>query len=183
VVLVPAVVCGLWAFVLEPQSLTTRHHRLVISHWSPEFAGLRVAVLAERHVGSPFNGLGKLQKIVDATNGLTPDLILIPGDLVIHGVPGGTFVTPEDTAAGRFSLLIAGHTHGGQVRVPLLGRPIVPWKYGQRFAHGHVVEGGRHVFVSPVRFGVPPEVTLLELHASNESGQHAERRRAGPAGK
>jgi hypothetical protein len=106
-------------------------------------------------------------------------------------VPGGTFVTPEDTAAGRFSLLIAGHTHGGQVRVPLLGRPIVPSKYGQRFAHGHVVEGGRHVFVSPglgtsilpVRFGVPPEVTLLELHASNESGQHAERRRAGPAGK
>jgi hypothetical protein len=35
------------------------------------------------------------------------------------------------------------------VRVPLLGRPIVPSKYGQRFAHGHVVEGGRHVFVSP----------------------------------
>jgi predicted MPP superfamily phosphohydrolase len=46
------------------------------------------------------------------------------------------------TLSGRFSLLIAGHTHGGQVRVPLLGRPIVPSTYGQRFAFGHVVEGG-----------------------------------------
>ena len=76
------------------------------------------------------------------------------------------------TLSGRFSLLIAGHTHGGQVRVPLLGRPIVPSTYGQRFAFGHVVEGGRHMFVSPglgtsilpVRLRVPPEITLLELH-------------------
>jgi predicted MPP superfamily phosphohydrolase len=56
--------------------------------------------------------------------------------------------------------------------VPLLGRPIVPSTYGQRFAFGHVVEGGRHMFVSPglgtsilpVRFRVPPEITLLELY-------------------
>jgi predicted MPP superfamily phosphohydrolase len=72
---------------------------------------------------------------------------------------------------GRFSLLIAGHTHGGQVHLPLLGRPIVPSKYGERFAIGHVVEDGRHLFVSPglgtsilpVRFRVPPEITVLEL--------------------
>jgi predicted MPP superfamily phosphohydrolase len=71
-----------------------------------------------------------------------------------------------------FSLLIAGHTHGGQVRLPLLGRPVTFSKYGQRYAFGHVVEGERHLFVSPglgtsilpVRFGVPPEVTVLELH-------------------
>ena len=76
------------------------------------------------------------------------------------------------SVSDRFSLLIAGQTHGGQVRVPLVGRPIVPSKYGQRFAFGHVVEGRRHMFVSPglgtsilpVRFGVPPEVTVLELH-------------------
>jgi len=73
----------------------------------------------------------------------------------------------------RFDLLIAGHTHGGQVHLPLLGRPIVPSQYGQRFAYGHIVEGGRHLFVSsglgtsilPVRFRVPPEVALLELNA------------------
>src|SRR5207342_2035864 len=53
------------------------------------------------------------------------------------------------TISDRFSLLIAGHTHGGQVQLPLLGRPIVPSKYGQRFAYGHVIEDRRHLFVSP----------------------------------
>ncbi len=199
--------------------MTTQQHKLLIPNWSPELSGLRVAVLADLHVGSPFNGISKLHRIVELTNRLTPDLIVIPGDLVIHRVLGGSFVTPEDTAAvlarlsapqgvwaslgnhdwwfdarrtiaalerqkiavledtavriqrgnahfwlvgisdfwegphvthnpdvfpsvsDRFSLLIAGHTHGGQVHVPLLGRPIVPSKYGQRFAFGHVVEG------------------------------------------
>ena len=71
----------------------------------------------------------------------------------------------------RVSLTIAGHTHGGQVNLPLLGPPIIPSRYGQRFAYGHIVEGGRHLFVSsgvgtsiiPVRFRVPPEIVLLTL--------------------
>jgi predicted MPP superfamily phosphohydrolase len=71
----------------------------------------------------------------------------------------------------RVALTIAGHTHGGQVRLPLVGPPIVPSRFGQRFAAGHIVEGGRHLFVAtgvgtsiiPVRFRVPPAVTILEL--------------------
>jgi predicted MPP superfamily phosphohydrolase len=77
------------------------------------------------------------------------------------------FVRVPDSA----SLTLAGHTHGGQVRLPLLGRPVIPSRYGQRFAAGHVVEDGRHLFVTtgvgtsvfPVRFGVPPEVAILNL--------------------
>lgn len=73
---------------------------------------------------------------------------------------------------GRASLTLAGHTHGGQVRLPLLGRPVIPSDYGQRYAAGHIVEGGRHLFVTtgvgtsiiPVRFGVPPEIALLTIH-------------------
>jgi len=98
-VLVVAVGLGLWAFALEPASLTTQQHKLLIPNWSPELSGLRVAVLADLHVGSPFNGISKLHRIVELTNRLTPDLIVIPGDLVIQGVLGGSFVTPEDTAA------------------------------------------------------------------------------------
>jgi predicted MPP superfamily phosphohydrolase len=68
--------------------------------------------------------------------------------------------------------MITGHTHGGQVDLPLVGRLVVPSRYGQRFAIGHIVENQRHLFVSsgigtsifPVRFRVPPEVTLLELY-------------------
>jgi len=73
----------------------------------------------------------------------------------------------------RVTLTIAGHTHGGQVRLPWLGRPIVPSRFGERFAAGHVVEAGRHLFVStglgtsilPVRFRVPPEVSVLTLRS------------------
>jgi predicted MPP superfamily phosphohydrolase len=71
----------------------------------------------------------------------------------------------------RVSLTIAGHTHGGQVNFPIVGRLVVPSKFGQRFAIGHIVEDGRHMFVSggvgtsifPVRFRVPPEVLTITL--------------------
>jgi predicted MPP superfamily phosphohydrolase len=75
-------------------------------------------------------------------------------------------------------LLLAGHTHGGQVRLPLIGAPIVPSSYGQRYAAGHVVEDGRHLFVTPgvgtsilpIRFRVPPEISLLILKSVSAPG-------------
>ncbi len=74
----------------------------------------------------------------------------------------------------RVSLTISGHTHGGQVDLPFIGRPMVPSEYGQRYAYGHVVEDNRHLVVSgglgcsvlPVRLGVPPEIVLLEIGGS-----------------
>ena len=72
----------------------------------------------------------------------------------------------------RVSLTLSGHTHGGQVR--LFGwSPVTPSAYGNRFAYGHIVEEGRHLLVSgglgcsiiPVRFGVPPEITVVDLSA------------------
>src|SRR5688572_1584611 len=88
-----------WAFYFEPRSLTLRTYRLAIPHWRADLAGLRVAVLADLHVGSPYNGVTKLREIVSVTNAAKPDLVLIPGDLVIQEVVGGRFVAPEDTAA------------------------------------------------------------------------------------
>lgn len=70
----------------------------------------------------------------------------------------------------RFCLTLSGHTHGGQVR--LFGySPVVPSKFGNRYAYGHVREGARDLIVSggigcsiiPVRFGVVPEITLLDI--------------------
>lgn len=72
----------------------------------------------------------------------------------------------------RVALTISGHTHGGQVR--LFGwSPIVPSEFGNRYAYGHVIEEERHLIVSgglgcsilPVRFGVPPEIVVIELGA------------------
>jgi hypothetical protein len=73
----------------------------------------------------------------------------------------------------RVALTLAGHTHGGQVRLPFIWPAFVPSKYGARFAYGHVAEGGRHMIVSgglgtsfvPARLGVPPEIVQVELGA------------------
>ncbi|TDR88214.1 metallophosphoesterase [Enterovirga rhinocerotis] len=67
----------------------------------------------------------------------------------------------------RIALTLSGHTHGGQVR--LFGySPIVPSP--RRYAWGHirehtdlVVSGGLGYSLIPVRFGVPPEITLVEI--------------------
>ena len=259
-----ALTLAVQAFWLEPASLRTSEQRIGLQGLPRP---LRVAVLTDLHVGSPFNGIDNLRRVVDLTNAARPDLICILGDLVIQGVIGGNFVSPEDiarelarlhSAVGTFAVLgnhdgwldrdrvrgaltanavrmvedtavrvdtpagavfvagvsdlwtgphdlaaalsavtsdrepvlllthnpdvfpsvpervtltIAGHTHGGQVKLPWIGAPIVPSRFGERFAAGHVIEGGRHLFVAtgvgtsimPIRFRVPPAVTMLRL--------------------
>jgi predicted MPP superfamily phosphohydrolase len=69
------------------------------------------------------------------------------------------------------SLTLAGHTHGGQVNLPLLGRRFVPSGYGARYAIGLIEENNHQLFVTagvgtsilPVRFRVPPEISILTL--------------------
>jgi predicted MPP superfamily phosphohydrolase len=70
----------------------------------------------------------------------------------------------------RVALTLSGHTHGGQVRLGSWA-PVVPSRFGARFAYGHIVEGARDLVVSggigcsglPIRFGVPPEITVIDL--------------------
>jgi len=70
----------------------------------------------------------------------------------------------------RVSLTISGHTHGGQVNI-FGWKPIVPSRYGARYAGGLIEEAGRSIVVSrglgcsgiPVRFMSRPEIVLLEL--------------------
>lgn len=265
---------GLWAFWIEPQRLVIRHVRLTLPHWPAAQDGLRVALISDLHVGSPYWSLARLPKLVEAINREQADLVLLAGDYLINGVRFGTWVDPESIAhvlgglqaplgvvavlgnhdwwndgprvrralsrtgivvlenqvqtvqhaGGRFfivgladvltrkvelrasealvppgepflvlshepdifpavdaraALTLAGHTHGGQVRLPILGRPIVPSDYGQRYAAGHIEEDGKHLFVTtgvgtsifPVRFGVPPEVVVLELRAQGSDSQ------------
>ena len=68
-------------------------------------------------------------------------------------------------------LLLAAHTHGGQVNIPLIGRPIVPSNFGAKYTAGHIFENDHHLFVTtgigtsiiPVRFRVTPEIVLLTV--------------------
>ena len=76
--------------------------------------------------------------------------------------------------SARPALTVAGHMHGGQVNVPLLRRVMLPTRFGERYLAGHVVEGGRHLYVSagigtpglPLRLRRPPEVPVLRLTAA-----------------
>jgi uncharacterized protein len=69
----------------------------------------------------------------------------------------------------RVSVTLAAHTHGGQVKLPIIGTLITTSKLG--YNAGEYVDHGRHLFVTtgigtsivPVRFGVPPEIVILTL--------------------
>ena len=99
-------------------------------------------------------------------------------DTALSGIPEGAAVLamthgPDlfDEAPDRIDLLVAGHTHGGQVSLPVFGPPLLPSRFGQRYARGHIVEEGRQLYVTsgvgcsilPLRLGVPPELALLTL--------------------
>ena len=255
-----------WGFFIEPNRLVIRRQTIAISNWPKELNGLSIAVLSDIHAGSPFIDDRKLRSIVERTNQLHPELIVILGDYMsgeghishrvepevfgpalsgfraplgvysvlgnhdwwyngekvrrvleengikvldnqvakierdgrtfwlagladlwtrpqridqtIYQVPSGETLialahNPDifPNLPQRVPLLLAGHTHGGQVQFPFIGSVIEPSDFGQRYVEGHVYENGHHLFVTtgigtsiiPVRFGVPPEIVLLTI--------------------
>lgn len=257
-----------YAFYVEPNRLVVRHETIQIDQWPRELNDFRVAVLSDIHAGGPFIDERKLRRIVERTNALQPEMIVILGDFIsgdgrrhplkmtpeqfapflkelraplgVYSVLGnhdwwyngrqvrealeqngikvlddevlkvdarGTSFwlvgfadlwtrpqrigqtmaqVPENTTVialthnpdifpnvpSRVQLLLAGHTHGAQVHLPLIGYAVEPSnRYGERYARGHVYENGHHLFITtgigtsivPVRVGVPPEVVLLTV--------------------
>lgn len=73
----------------------------------------------------------------------------------------------------EFKLMLAGHSHGGQVWLPVFGSPIVPSSYGQKYNRGHIREDGKDMFVTtgigtsilPIRFLMPPEIAVITIYA------------------
>lgn len=254
-----------WGFVWEPGRLVERDYTLALPHWPARCDGLRADVIADLHTGSPRNGLGKLDRVVQRLIASDSDVVLMAGDYVILKVLLGRYVAPEVVAehlkpltahkrvyavlgnhdwwkdgdkvrralesvgivvlqnqaqeldfrgcklwlagigdlweghpdiAGAFaqindeapvialthnpeifpqmppraSLVIAGHTHGGQVWL-LPGRPSMR---GKHYLAGPIHQNGRELFVSPgigtsivpFRFRVPPEISRLTLRTA-----------------
>jgi predicted MPP superfamily phosphohydrolase len=71
-------------------------------------------------------------------------------------------------------LILAGHTHGGQVNLPLVGAPVVPSLYGQKYVQGLFRRGDTTMYVNRgigviwpgVRFNCPPEIAVFHLHSA-----------------
>lgn len=257
-----------WAFFIEPNRLIVRHETIQVDSWPHELNDLRIAVLSDIHAGGAFIDERKVRTIVERTNQLQPEMILILGDYIsgdrrrhellmapevfapilkelraplgVYSVLGnhdwwfngpkvrealeqngikvlddevlkvdarGTSFwlvgladlwtrpqriaetvakVPENATVialthnpdifprvpQRVPLLIAGHTHGAQVRLPFIGYVVEPSRLsGERYVRGHVFENGHHLFVTtgigtsivPVRFGVTPEIVLLTV--------------------
>jgi predicted MPP superfamily phosphohydrolase len=263
-----------YAGVEAAAMLDVTRYRLKPRGW-PAGQTLTMSVIADLHAGGPNMGLGRIRTIVDTSNALRADIVLLLGDFVathrfvteripepvwaaelsrlkaplgVHailgnhdwwfhqaeirlalkhagipvmendavllGEPGARFwlagigdqlavplgqgrfrgaddlpgtiakITSDDPVIlmvhepdiftkvpDRVSLTLAGHTHGGQMRVPFVWPAFVPSQYGARFAYGHIVEGGRDLIVSgglgtsivPMRIGVPPEIVHIAL--------------------
>ncbi|HKP68256.1 MAG TPA: hypothetical protein VJV05_03165, partial [Pyrinomonadaceae bacterium] len=77
------------------------------------------------------------------------------------------------SAPGSFSVMFAGHSHGGQINL----LPLIGWigtVNDRRFMYGHAELDGKHVYVTsgvgtsvvPFRFRVPPEIAVVTLHAA-----------------
>jgi len=257
-----------WGFLIEPGRLVVREQTIHIDNWPQQLDGLRIAVLSDIHADNWFVDDKKLRTIVERTNQLQPELIVILGDFmssngrvtrrvepehfgvilkdlhaplgvysvlgnhdwwysgiqvrrnlenngiqvleneVIHFDVRGTqlwlvgladlwtrrqaiadtiAMVPEGAPVialthnpdifpdlpQRVPLLLAGHTHGGQVRFPLIGSVVESSNFGDRYIKGHVFENNHHLFVTtgigtsivPVRFGVPPEIVVLTIKA------------------
>jgi predicted MPP superfamily phosphohydrolase len=77
----------------------------------------------------------------------------------------------ESVSDDRVGLVLAGHTHGGQFKLPFFGAPILPSNYGQKYASGLCHGPVARVFVTtgvgsswpPVRVNCPAEVALITL--------------------
>lgn len=79
----------------------------------------------------------------------------------------------EQISDPRVALVLSGHTHGGQICFPIIGAPIVPSRYHQKYRAGLCRAPHVPIFVTtgvgssfpPVRWNCPPEVALLTLSA------------------
>lgn len=77
----------------------------------------------------------------------------------------------SESKANNYNLFLAGHTHGGQVRVPLFGMTFSASDYETEFVSGQYwqdellvnVNNGLGFTLAPVRYNAPPEITVIEL--------------------
>jgi predicted MPP superfamily phosphohydrolase len=104
-------------------------------------------------------------------------------DKALGGVPGGMprillSHNPDVAEESQFlqsgyrvDLMLSGHTHGGQISLPVIGAPVTNSAFGQKYAKGLVagpvcpvfITRGLGMTVMPVRVGVRPEISVIEL--------------------
>lgn len=110
-----------------------------------------------------------------AQNGKSPTLGLSPDDFVILLTHTPDYA--EDVPITHSDLVLAGHTHGGQVTLFGLYAPVVPSRYGQRFLTGlkynsrhipMIITNGIGTSQKSIRMFAPAEIVMIVLHELKE---------------
>ena len=135
----------------------------------------RTATLTVNGTTLAFAGLGDAHMDADRITDAHPSFPgTPPSDATVRiGVTHAPYSrTLEAFAVAGAQLVLAGHTHGGQIRVPFWGAPVTNCDMDRTRARGlfpyrrmrvHVSAGLGYSPYTPVRFACPPEVTLLTL--------------------
>jgi predicted MPP superfamily phosphohydrolase len=101
----------------------------------------------------------ELPRILGERTTQAPAIVLAHDPAAFRRLPRGPF------------LMLSGHTHGGQIQLPWIGPLVNMSDAPLRWTYGHIVEDGRHMYVTsgiglsgvPVRIGIAPEMVLLEI--------------------
>lgn len=144
------------------------------AHISAVLQSHGISVLRNRSIPLERNGarlwLGGLNDVLEGKHDLKQTLKGVPKPepvvLMVHEPDYAAYVQDVD-------LQLSGHSHGGQIRFPLLGAPILP-VMGRMYPQGLRRIGpltlytnvGIGTILLPMRLNCPPEVTLITLRAS-----------------
>lgn len=159
-------------FVNRPQRISTRPAATQQLEAGLKELGWRPLTNAAEIVdvdGAPVRIVGMDDPYLDRDD--TSVLRRSPNDAAALALVHAPDVVSEAVLAG-FDVVLAGHTHGGQVRIPMVGALVTNSRLPARLAAGphrvgrswlHVTPGVGTGKFTPVRFNCPPEVSLLEL--------------------
>lgn len=139
--------------VLENQAVKINHHGQ--SFWLVGLGDQMVHRLGKGQYEGRDDLNGALRQVTD----LSPIILLAHEPFIFSRVPE------------HVALTLCGHTHGGQVVLPVLGTPFVADRF--QYIYGQVEDEGRTMIISaglgtsivPVRFGRPPEIVSVDLGA------------------
>ncbi|WP_426028967.1 metallophosphoesterase [Brevundimonas sp. TWP2-3-4b2] len=86
---------GVWAFLIEPATLTVRHVTVESTQWRGP--PLRIGVISDTHVAAPHTDVARIERLVVRMNAERPDVVVLLGDYAGGHEPAALRARPEQS--------------------------------------------------------------------------------------